>query len=274
MKTDKQIFLEGSRQGTEMLASALKHDIITVKENQQHDWYSVISQNKLNNPIPIIKNGLFKCIYNNYNGYLVFNVEFDEKETFSLYADCLLEDEIPFWMWSAKFTVPFEITAEYDLVISDYSDPTVEIYAKQNRKPDFINQYIMSKIDDTNGPVSFFVRAMCYLNFALENLDFKNLKKGDHPPRQTKADKEEHQTRNYPDDYTISPKEISLNGFNISTHSKKIARKLTSKKPVRMIDCWSVRGHMRHYKNGKAVYIKPYEKGKDKTKRLAKHYNI
>lgn len=32
------------------------------------------------------------------------------------------------------------------------------------------------------------------------------------------------------------------------------------------IDCWSVRGHIRHYKNGKTTYIKPYTKGnKNKT---------
>lgn len=30
--------------------------------------------------------------------------------------------------------------------------------------------------------------------------------------------------------------------------------------------CWSVRGHYRHYKNGKIVFIKNYEKGKQKGK--------
>lgn len=28
------------------------------------------------------------------------------------------------------------------------------------------------------------------------------------------------------------------------------------------VDCWGVVGHIRHYKNGKEVYIKPYTKGK------------
>ena len=30
--------------------------------------------------------------------------------------------------------------------------------------------------------------------------------------------------------------------------------------------CWSVRGHYRHYKSGKVVFIKNYEKGKEKGK--------
>lgn len=30
--------------------------------------------------------------------------------------------------------------------------------------------------------------------------------------------------------------------------------------------CWSVRGHYRHYKNGKVIFVKNYEKGKEKGK--------
>ena len=30
--------------------------------------------------------------------------------------------------------------------------------------------------------------------------------------------------------------------------------------------CWEVRGHYRHYKSGKVVFIKNYEKGKEKGK--------
>ena len=30
--------------------------------------------------------------------------------------------------------------------------------------------------------------------------------------------------------------------------------------------CWSVRGHYRHYKSGKVVFVKSYEKGKEKGK--------
>lgn len=40
--------------------------------------------------------------------------------------------------------------------------------------------------------------------------------------------------------------------------------------------CWSVRGHYRHYKNGKVVFIQSYNKGKDRAnvKPKAKEYYV
>lgn len=40
--------------------------------------------------------------------------------------------------------------------------------------------------------------------------------------------------------------------------------------------CWSVRGHYRHYKSGKVVFIKNYEKGKERGSKepLTKNYYI
>lgn len=35
---------------------------------------------------------------------------------------------------------------------------------------------------------------------------------------------------------------------------------------VRRTECWGVRGHYRHYKNGKTIFINSYSKGKGKTK--------
>lgn len=39
---------------------------------------------------------------------------------------------------------------------------------------------------------------------------------------------------------------------------------------IRYTNVWGVMGHIRHYKNGKEVYIRPYEKGKDRNKGLLK----
>jgi hypothetical protein len=40
--------------------------------------------------------------------------------------------------------------------------------------------------------------------------------------------------------------------------------------------CWSVRGHYRHYKSGKVVFVRSYEKGKDKgnSKAVDKTYIV
>ena len=38
--------------------------------------------------------------------------------------------------------------------------------------------------------------------------------------------------------------------------------------------CWGVRGHIRHLKSGKQIYIKPYKKGKERDKYEAREYNF
>lgn len=38
--------------------------------------------------------------------------------------------------------------------------------------------------------------------------------------------------------------------------------------------CWGVRGHFRHYKNGKVVFVEAYVKGKEKDNYKGKEYNL
>ena len=38
--------------------------------------------------------------------------------------------------------------------------------------------------------------------------------------------------------------------------------------------CWGVRGHFRHYKNGKVIFIEPHLKGKDKAQYKGKEYAL
>ena len=67
---------------------------------------------------------------------------------------------------------------------------------------------------------------------------------------------------------------VRLNGVSIKTDSSTVASKIRSRKIVRVAECWSVRGHYRHYKSGKVVYIKPFEKGANKGKIVPKKYDI
>lgn len=60
--------------------------------------------------------------------------------------------------------------------------------------------------------------------------------------------------------------------FKVSNN--KTANAIKSKKPRRLAGCWEVRGHFRHYQNGKVVYIKPYEKGENRAKRIKKQYTL
>lgn len=56
---------------------------------------------------------------------------------------------------------------------------------------------------------------------------------------------------------------ISLNSLRFKTVNKKVANMLKSKKVHRMAESWSVRGHYRHYKSGKVIFIESFEKGKN-----------
>lgn len=66
---------------------------------------------------------------------------------------------------------------------------------------------------------------------------------------------------------------FSLNSLQFRTANKKAAAALKSRKFTRYSEGWTVRGHYRHYKSGKTVYIESFEKGKSKkTKNKTKKY--
>lgn len=50
--------------------------------------------------------------------------------------------------------------------------------------------------------------------------------------------------------------------------------KTFKRKYVRTVDTWEVIGHVRHYKNGKTIFIKPYIKGKNRGEVNKKDYVI
>ena len=58
---------------------------------------------------------------------------------------------------------------------------------------------------------------------------------------------------------------ISLNSLRFKTANKKVANVLRSKKIHRITEGWSVRGHYRHYKSGKVIFIESFEKGKNRS---------
>jgi len=58
------------------------------------------------------------------------------------------------------------------------------------------------------------------------------------------------------------------------TLSRKVRESEVKREHVWKISAWGVRGHKRHYKSGKVIHIKPYVKGKDKSKVQGKTYKI
>lgn len=85
--------------------------------------------------------------------------------------------------------------------------------------------------------------------------------------RQT--EKEEEKPREHKASAGSAPRLIRLSGD--TTYSITAERSLP-KQFTRHCEAWSVRGHYRHYKSGKVVYIKPYTKGKGRP--AGKTYSV
>lgn len=56
--------------------------------------------------------------------------------------------------------------------------------------------------------------------------------------------------------------------YSLTDCIRKYAKHINHCKHVFTCEHWEVRGHYRHYKSGKVVYVKPFEKGKNKDTKL------
>lgn len=67
----------------------------------------------------------------------------------------------------------------------------------------------------------------------------------------------------HPSSSPKKPRHIVIGNVSIALRE---GSKLTRKKVLeRKCTCWSVRGHVRHYKDGRTIWIKPYKKGSDRN---------
>jgi hypothetical protein len=116
-----------------------------------------------------------------------------------------------------------------------------------------------------------FFRTMIYVNYIMEHPEIKEIerKKRGRKPKNEKANSNMAASKQP----ATEPKNININGIRFVVKNN-IANKLKSKKIHRAMSCWTVRGHYRHYKNGRVVYIQSYEKGNRKQKGEKENSNI
>lgn len=215
------------------------------------------------------------------------NIEFDvvsqmlNLPKYSNTADELQEE----WRWnySIGVTVPIHSNGmEYGGEVYHYEDAILSIYEKQNRSKAEIDRYIQNVLMDKKSyvhkkTISWFFQIMAYLNHIMENPELKELDEA--PVRRKitgsspKKDRCAEHTKPVTDE-TPKIREVNLNSLTIRTKAPKTYQMLRSRQIHRVASSWGVRGHFRHYKNGKIVYVKPYTKGTDKDKRIRKNYNL
>jgi hypothetical protein len=112
---------------------------------------------------------------------------------------------------------------------------------------------------------SVFLSTMRMINYLIEHPEEKTLSK---KRKSSESNGSKPATPKNPAKPEDVPKQkiFSLNSIQFKTTNSKTERTIKSRKWERVTDCWDVRGHYRHYKSGKTVYIAPYEKGADRNK--------
>lgn len=155
----------------------------------------------------------------------------------------------------------------YKTQFFNFTNAQTVVYTKQKRysvADDFVSQYISRYTLN----IWTFIKVMQWINYLSENPEIKVIEKKESnrngnkkkvPPKSVSA---------------ADPRIVKINGIKIVSSNDRLVRKLNSKKRQRLTETWNVRGHYRHYKNGKKVYINPYTKGKKDGKTSRKSYHL
>ena len=107
--------------------------------------------------------------------------------------------------------------------------------------------------------INLFKGALICADYLLKHPEEK------HKERQTRSHNGNNPSSKSSQKQADSIQVISLNSLRFKTTNKKVANTLKSKKVHRMAESWSVRGHYRHYKSGKVIFIESFEKGKNRS---------
>lgn len=116
----------------------------------------------------------------------------------------------------------------------------------------------------------YITDALCVFGYINQQLEqYKDIEQVD-----TKQDAPAKINRNkkviYECEGTVDKRKYLLIGKDITVavgdNSHLQTSTVNQKKTIhRLVDVWSVRGHIRHYKSGKEVYIQPYQKGRNRA---------
>jgi hypothetical protein len=269
MRTEKQIQLLREQKGGELAAKSENLDSITAKFEDSANWFPNIKDSDVLTYIPILKNGVFIADYNDFQERFIFDVEVSENMLI-LKAE-IFDNFYKKWLWKCSIACEIPVTCNRNLklVITDYSDATLVIFNRQKRKLEELTAYKDNVVPQAGQCLNFFFRATTWINWLLEHPEIKEVERKGRKSRKAKSSQDEN-IKNV--DNVV--KEIKINNIKFKVSNNKTANAIKSKKPRRLAGCWEVRGHFRHYQSGKVVYIKPYEKGENRAKRIKKQYTL
>ena len=269
MKIEKQIELCALDIGKKYFELSESMDCITVNESSQYSWFADVQDNDTFLYIPILQKGVFIINYLDYQNRLLFDVKIEENEITIDTNTIYIKDNIAKWICDCIYTIPFKDACNFDFKTKKYADPTTAIYTKQNKSITVIQEYMDKYIESNAEPFMLFIRTMAWINYLMEHPQQKVIVKNDVGASSKKPNNNTNYTT-----HNNNLRTVNLNDIFIKTSDKKTVSKIKSKQIHRVACCWSVRGHFRHYKSGKVVYIKPFEKGNGRTNIIKKNYKL
>lgn len=200
--------------------------------------------------------------YNNYFSFMyLFGCDFKKD------IDTLLNAEYN----NSTLYCDFEVDNLY--VTDNIRIGSVKQITDQDECDDYINS--------VSPYIKTFFNVFGRINYLLSNPLEKEIKEDDDLTRKEKgtSNKSSSKTVPNPSSKSIEPiynsvHTINLNGISMSVKDKNAIKRIKSKKRQNIATSWGVRGHIRHLKNGKTTYVRPYQKGTDKSKSVQKLYKI
>lgn len=263
MKTEKQIALLAKESGENYIKESADMDEIVAEEESLTKWQEkLLSTMDFFNMAPPLKEGVFTYKTNRYTGKLIFECEITENGDADLSLTSLYTQDHILWLWEFDANIRVENICNTktltDSYVTDYNDPVTVIMAKQKKPQAKFEEYTKNTaLENMQGPIQTFLLTNAWINYLMEHPEEKEIKRSER-----KTTKRPDGTKKQSDGTKATPaakRVINLNQITIRTSDTKTERNLKSRKKATF--SWSVRGHLRHYKSGKTIYIKPYEKG-------------
>lgn len=281
MKTEKQIALLEVQAGAALFEKLEEMDIIKIDANDIFDFPQEMILQKHQKIYPFLTSGAIEITDKNLEEedfIIFFHIEPFENHMKIEISVIHFPDElislVPLWDYKARYEVPYEFETENIKIAQiNYVDATTSIYKKQNRN-DAIKAHF-KEIGVVKDELDILMAIFSKITYLLEHPEEKviNNKPAREYTQNTNNIGTDKPVKKESNSSTQERRTINLNNITITTSNQKAARKLTSRKYERVTESWGVRGHIRRYKSGKEVFIKPFTKGTGKIP-TPKTYNI
>lgn len=224
--------------------------------------------------------------------YMIFNVTARDEDSFTFHCESfqiyhgrgdMVPDDTPLWEYSADVKITYG--EDVKIEIANFDDAFVSIYRKQ-KLPDKADKHMDETVDNSTQNIVGFLRVMAHINYLSEHPEYKKFEKEECSDKleQEETDASKRLRSSAPvgkiprdeDEFPLKNPvhSITINGIRVISSNEKLSKKLSSKKRQRLTESWNVRGHYRHYKSGKTVYVNPYTKGSKEGKPVPREYKI